>query len=115
MNDYFSINNPDSINMNYSRSFSNTISKNEEPNIVIIFLESVGANRLTALGNPLNATPNLDRIIENGILPQNKANKIKYESFADNEVQKLRSSINLYISGNKKQKENRNKPASGLA
>ena len=68
LTNYFSINNPDSINMNYSRSFSNTISKNEEPNIVIIFLESVGANRLTALGNPLNATPNLDRIIENGIL-----------------------------------------------
>ncbi|MDC0215343.1 LTA synthase family protein [Candidatus Marinimicrobia bacterium] len=68
LTNYFSINNPDSINMNYSRSFSNTISKNEEPNVVIIFLESVGANRLTALGNPLNATPNLDRIIENGIL-----------------------------------------------
>lgn len=68
LTNYFSINNPDSINMNYSRSFSNTISKNEEPNIIIIFLESVGANRLTALGNPLNATPNLDRIIENGIL-----------------------------------------------
>ena len=47
---------------------------------------------------------NFKSIIENGILPQNKANKIGYESFADNEVQKLRSSISLYISGNKKKK-----------
>jgi len=47
---------------------------------------------------------NFKSIIENGILPQNKANKIGYESFADNEVQKLRSSISLSISGNKKKK-----------
>ena len=47
---------------------------------------------------------NFKSIIENGILPQNKANKIVYDSFADNEVQKLRSSISLYISGNKKKK-----------
>jgi len=39
----------------------------QSPNIVIIFLESVGANRLSILGNPLNATPNLDQIIEEGI------------------------------------------------
>ena len=30
-------------------------------------MESVGANRLSILGNPLNATPNLDQIIEEGI------------------------------------------------
>ena len=47
---------------------------------------------------------NFKSIIENGILPQNKANKIGYESFADNDVQKLRSSISLYISGNNKKK-----------
>jgi phosphoglycerol transferase MdoB-like AlkP superfamily enzyme len=68
LSNYFSINNADSIDMNYGRSFSNTTSFNEQPNIVIIFLESVGANRLTALGNPLDATPNLDRIIKDGIL-----------------------------------------------
>tara|TARA_B100000029_G_scaffold123224_1_gene116787 strand:- start:100 stop:756 length:657 start_codon:yes stop_codon:yes gene_type:complete len=45
---------------------------------------------------------NFKSIIENGILPQNKANKIAYDSFADNEVQKLRSSISLHISGNQK-------------
>ena len=47
---------------------------------------------------------NFKSIIENGILPQNKANKIAYDSFADNEVQKLRSSISLHISGNQKYK-----------
>ena len=68
ISDYFLINNPDSINLNYVRSFTNTNPIKEYPNIVIIFLESVGANRLSALGNPLDATPNLDHIIENGIL-----------------------------------------------
>jgi|TARA_Y100000310_G_scaffold141425_1_gene140936 phosphoglycerol transferase MdoB-like AlkP superfamily enzyme len=37
------------------------------PNIVIIFLESVGFNRMARAGNPMNATPNLDRIATEGI------------------------------------------------
>ena len=68
LSNYFSISRPDSINLNYSRSFSSSTNKNSQPNIIIIFLESVGANRLSAIGNPLNATPNLDKIINDGIL-----------------------------------------------
>ncbi|NVK31386.1 MAG: LTA synthase family protein [Gammaproteobacteria bacterium] len=34
----------------------------EQANVVIVMLESFGASRLQALGNPLVATPNLDRL-----------------------------------------------------
>ena len=53
--------------LNYGR-YATTLNHPTQPlNIVIIFLESVGANRLSIIGNPLNATPNLDQIIEEGI------------------------------------------------
>ena len=68
LSEYFLIKKPDSTDLNYGRPFTSTTHSNQRPNIIIIFLESVGANRLSALGNPLNATPNLDQIIENGIL-----------------------------------------------
>ena len=53
--------------LNYGRYATTLNHPTQSPNIVIIFLESVGANRLSKLGNPLNATPNLDQIIEEGI------------------------------------------------
>ena len=68
LSEYFSIKKPDSKEFNYGRTFTRTTHSNQRPNIIIIFLESVGSNRLSALGNPLNVTPNLDHIIENGIL-----------------------------------------------
>jgi len=53
--------------LNYGRYATTLNHPTQPPNIVIIFLESVGANRLSKLGNSLNATPNLDQIIEDGI------------------------------------------------
>ena len=53
--------------LNYGRYATTLNHPTQPPNIVIIFLESVGANRLSIIGNPLNATPNLDQIIEEGI------------------------------------------------
>ena len=38
----------------------------KHPNIVIIFLESVGYNRMERSGNTLNATPNLDKLAKEG-------------------------------------------------
>ncbi|NQD35754.1 sulfatase-like hydrolase/transferase [Permianibacter sp. IMCC34836] len=37
-----------------------------KPNVVFIMMESLGASRLGAWGNPLNPTPNLDRIAHEG-------------------------------------------------
>ena len=66
--EYLSINDRNPETLNYGR-FTKTLDHfSQPPNIVIIFLESVGANRLSIFGNPLNATPNLDQIIEKGIL-----------------------------------------------
>lgn len=36
------------------------------PNVVFVMLESLGASRVGAYGNPLNPTPSLDAIAENG-------------------------------------------------
>ena len=50
-------------------SFQRNVESREvekQPNIVIIFLESVGYNRMKMSGNPLNVTPNLDKLAEEG-------------------------------------------------
>ena len=67
ISEYLSIDNTDPKILNYSRYINSDNKSNESPNIIIIFLESVGANRLSALGNPSNATPNFDKIIKDGI------------------------------------------------
>ena len=52
----------------------------------------------------LSKKQNFKSIIENGILPQNEAKdkKLKSQSFADVDVQKLRSEIYIYISNSSK-------------
>jgi len=65
--DFLHINDQDPEILNYRRYVAPLDHPTQSPNIVIIFLESVGANRLSILGNQLNATPNLDQIIEEGI------------------------------------------------
>ena len=57
---------PDSKRLSYARTVDGREIKNQ-PNIVIIFLESVGYNRMARSGNPLNATPNLDQLSTEGI------------------------------------------------
>jgi phosphoglycerol transferase MdoB-like AlkP superfamily enzyme len=57
---------PDSKRLSYVRTVDGREIKNQ-PNIVIIFLESVGYNRMARSGNPLNATPNLDQLSTEGI------------------------------------------------
>jgi len=57
---------PDSKRLSYVRTVEGREIKNQ-PNIVIIFLESVGYNRMARSGNPLNATPNLDQFSTEGI------------------------------------------------
>ena len=39
----------------------------KKPNIVIVFLESVGLNRMGRMGNPLDPTPSMDMISKQGI------------------------------------------------
>jgi len=60
------INIPNSKNLSFTRSISKRHIK-DQPNIVVIFLESVGYNRMSRSGNPLNPTPNLDELSKNSI------------------------------------------------
>ena len=60
------INIPNSKNLSFTRSISKRHIK-DQPNIVVIFLESVGYNRMSRSGNPLNPTPNLDALSKNSI------------------------------------------------
>ena len=57
---------PDSKRLSFARTVSGRKLK-KQPNIVIIFLESVGYNRMARSGNPLNATPNLDQLSKESI------------------------------------------------
>ena len=57
---------PDKNELNFSR-FNKNKMLNDKPNIVIIFLESVGLNRMGRVGNPLNPTPFMDKISNEGI------------------------------------------------
>ncbi len=66
MVDELGVDNPDLDDMNFVRSVS-VKSKSDQPNIVIVFLESVGFNRMARTGNPMGATPNLDRLASEGI------------------------------------------------
>lgn len=66
MADELGVDEPNIDEMNYIRSVSAN-SKSDHPNIVIVFLESVGFNRMERTGNPMGATPNLDRLASEGI------------------------------------------------
>jgi len=60
------INIPNSKDLSFTRSISKRQIK-DQPNIIVIFLESVGYNRMSRSGNPLNPTPNLDELSKNSI------------------------------------------------
>ncbi|MDP6629252.1 MAG: LTA synthase family protein [Candidatus Marinimicrobia bacterium] len=66
MADELGVDEPNLDEMNYVRTVSAN-SKSDHPNIVIVFLESVGFNRMERTGNPMGATPNLDRLASEGI------------------------------------------------
>lgn len=60
------VDSPDFEKLNYRRTVSKK-PKKTQPNIVIVFLESVGFNRMARAGNPMNSTPHLDNLAAKGI------------------------------------------------
>ena len=52
--------------LNFTR-FKKGRALDKKPNIVIVFLESVGLNRMGRMGNPLDPTPSMDMISKQGI------------------------------------------------
>ena len=64
---YLSVDYPDINNLNYNRNIKSDSDFTNNPNVVIIFMESVGLNRMGLMGNPLNPTPVLDSLSSNGV------------------------------------------------
>ena len=67
ISDYLGIDSLDIDNLSYTRKIRSPIKSNRHPNVVIIFMESVGLNRMGLVGNPLNPTPTLDSLASNGL------------------------------------------------
>ncbi|HVZ98491.1 MAG TPA: LTA synthase family protein, partial [Chitinophagaceae bacterium] len=66
MAQYLSVNNPDSIKLNYKRVFSPDSSLHT-PNVVIVICESFSAYKSSMWGNPLNTTPYFNEMCRQGI------------------------------------------------
>jgi len=64
---YLGVDHPDPKRLNFERAIPAYEHPSRQPNIVVIFMESVGLNRMGLMGNPLKPTPNLDRLAEQGI------------------------------------------------
>ena len=58
---------PDQDNMNFTREIIPDKKIEPPPNIVIIFMESVGLNRMRLMGNQFDTTPTLDQLAKNGL------------------------------------------------
>ncbi|WP_167021148.1 LTA synthase family protein [Chitinophaga sp. Cy-1792] len=67
---YLRVDHPDVNTLNFKRSIPGDSSK-PRLNIVLVMLESTGAAPTSMYGNPMQATPNMKRISEGGILFKN--------------------------------------------
>ncbi len=65
MANYLAVKNPDSINLNYERVYTDT--NNNKPNIVLVICESFSAYKSSMYNNPLNTTPYFNELCKNGI------------------------------------------------
>ena len=67
--DYLNVTDKDDKRFNYDRALTAGPQKlqfDRAPNIILIMLESLGASRVGAYNNPLETTPNLDMMADNG-------------------------------------------------
>jgi phosphoglycerol transferase MdoB-like AlkP superfamily enzyme len=69
MVDYLGIDRPDRQELNFARHVGpqpHRLQLERPPNVIFVMLESLGASRVGAYGNPLRPTPNLDAIAAEG-------------------------------------------------
>ena len=62
---YLGVDQPDATSLNFNRVQAPqpyAIADNQPPNVVFVMLESLGTSAVGAYGNPLNPTPNIDRL-----------------------------------------------------
>lgn len=65
--DYFGIENPDSVNLNYTRNYVFDSVGNNKPNIVLVICESFSAYKSSMFGNQLNPTPYFNQMCNEGV------------------------------------------------
>lgn len=67
MSAYLAVDNPDIDKLDYKRSFTYNHNEDHTPaNVIIVILESFASYKSGLSGNPLNSTPNLDRLAREG-------------------------------------------------
>ncbi|MEZ4599541.1 MAG: sulfatase-like hydrolase/transferase [Syntrophotaleaceae bacterium] len=69
MSDYLGVEHPDRRALNFTRRIGPQpyrLQVERPPNVIFVMLESLGASRVSAYGNPLKTTPNLDAIAADG-------------------------------------------------
>lgn len=74
MSRYLGVTEPDPEKLNVTRHIGpqpHRLQFQRTPNVVFVMLESLGASRLGTFGNPLDPTPNLDAIAQQGWLFRN--------------------------------------------
>ena len=67
MASYLDIKKPDSLTLNYERSFTATNTNAVKPNIVLVICESFSAYKSSMYNNPLNTTPYFAELCRNGV------------------------------------------------
>ncbi|MGM8935386.1 LTA synthase family protein [Pseudomonas neustonica] len=71
---YLGVSQPDAQSLNFVRHQSPqpyAVAASQPPNVVFIMLESLGTSAVGAYGNPLNPTPNIDRLAKQSWFFQN--------------------------------------------
>ena len=63
---YLDVQNPDSVNLNYDRTY-HAPQATETPNVILVICESFAAYKSSMWGNPLNTTPYFNEMCKNGI------------------------------------------------
>ncbi|MDQ6756819.1 MAG: sulfatase-like hydrolase/transferase [Bacteroidota bacterium] len=66
MSSYLNVPKPDSLQLNYERSFQFHDSNTIKPNVVLVICESFSAYKSSMWGNPLNATPYFNEMCKEG-------------------------------------------------
>jgi phosphoglycerol transferase MdoB-like AlkP superfamily enzyme len=67
MAQYMDIKNPDSIALDYERTYTTEDGSANKPNIVLVICESFSAYKSSMYNNPLNTTPYFNELCENGV------------------------------------------------
>ncbi len=64
---YLGVDKPDSLLLNYERSFTGSDSIQNKPNVVLVICESFSAYKSSMWGNPLNTTPFFNELCSKGV------------------------------------------------